>query len=728
MADSVGAGAARGLQAGWQMGMQADQAERQRANDERQQAQQDRQFGLQQDAATRAQATADAALARQNAQLDRQNSQDDYKLLTAEHDDIVKQSAAFQSQGQAVPPELATRYGQVAGALRQHREKVLAPRLAAEQTEDAKYWSDVQAGKIDPNTTPAGELYARLSRYTGMVPADIAKAAEGAQLVQQGFDSGNQQMLMQGVNQIAAKDLKAGIGAASPHGGVITRKEIVGLVPVKDANGVEHPDKVFPVVRTYVMHPNGAGAEDYYDAPLTQNRSSDPNDPPKALDLNHAFDYMGRVGAMATLLQDPTLSAKLEQGAKEVGEKTKGEVDAITSLGRYHLQEAAKGAVAQKLQAIYSTLPPGEERDRAVGVALGTVAPAKAPTGLAATMAAVDSRKDLTEAEKAEQKTLATPGQSAKAVAKIRAASALENTRLRAALKATAAKATADGVSVPKGKDGEPLMGEAFLKTIDPGDAIMVRRIVQGTADPKNIQARGGERTKFMRWASLYDPEFNEADFNTGKNTERAFTTGVEGRKVRSFNVALEHLDSLKKAAEALKNGDMKKYNEIANWWGDQTGKPAPATFGALAQIVGAEVTGAVVAGGGGVTERREMEKHFSTSASPEQYLGVHNGLKDLMGGQLKGLYQQYTAGQGKRNFNDFLTSGGKGAASDLGVNFKAPPRWGTPEASRPSARGMGEPVAPMGGSGAPARVQTATNPKTGEKLMLQNGQWVPFK
>ena len=370
--DSVGAGAARGLQAGWQMGMQADQAARQREQDALNRAQQDRVFGLQQDAATRAEQ-------RLQHETERQDAADQYKLLTDQLKDITTQSASLQQAGQGVPPELATRYQDVTGALRTHRERAMAPLLAAKKQDDDRYWAGVQAGQIDPTTTPSGEFYSRFSRAIGMTPAGLAKAAQGAQLVQQGFDAGNQQLMLQGVNQLVERDLRAGEGGPSPHGGVITRKEVVGLLPVKDANGVEHPDKVFPIIRTYVMHPEGGGQEDYYDAPLTQNRTGDPNDPVQALDLNHAFDYMGRVGAMAQLLQHPDLQRKLAEGEQETGAQTQRDVETINALGRAHLAEAAKGAVAQRVQAILTSMPPGEERDKAIRIALGTEAPVKAP-------------------------------------------------------------------------------------------------------------------------------------------------------------------------------------------------------------------------------------------------------------------------------------------------------------------------------------------------------------
>lgn len=354
---SVGASAAQGLQAGWQMGMQADEAELRRQTTEDSIRQRDREFGLR-----------EKQYADQQSKL---QTADEYNLLGDEHKQLLAERAAMEAAGQAPTPEFNQRVIQNRSAYRAHVEKRRAPMLAAEHAEAQRFFADLQAGNVDPSSVDPAKFYRNFSVATRMTPKDLAAAVQGAQLVQQGHETGNQQILLQGVNQLVSNDLKAGVGSTSPHGGVVTRKEIVGLIPVKDANGVEHPDKVFPLVRTYVMHPNSAGDEDYYDAPLTQNRSSDPNDPPKAVDLAHAFDYMGKLGALAQVMQHPEVAAKLAEGEKLVGAQTQADVDEMNALGKRSLQESAKGAVAQKLQLIFANIPPGPERDKAVAQTLG---------------------------------------------------------------------------------------------------------------------------------------------------------------------------------------------------------------------------------------------------------------------------------------------------------------------------------------------------------------------
>lgn len=337
MAGSVGEALAQGIERGMGLGFQIQDRERQAEMDKRRQAESERDFGLQQ----QQYADQQARLAQQDARL---AQQDQWKLLNEEHEDLLSQVTGLQQAGQTVTPELAQRIHQNAAARREHRNKIIAPKLATERQQALDLFSRVQAGEVDPSTLPPAELYRSLSLATGRTPEQLLDAANGAQMVVQGFQSQNQGMTLQGVNKMLASELRAGVGEESPYGGEIVRKEVVHLLPARDASGQDHPDKVMPVVRVYVRRPDAVGpamqdgAIGYYDAPLTENRSTDPNDKVKVIDLARAFDYMGQLGSLPAVLQDPELRTRLEQGAKEVGEQTKADVDMMTALGRSKLK------------------------------------------------------------------------------------------------------------------------------------------------------------------------------------------------------------------------------------------------------------------------------------------------------------------------------------------------------------------------------------------------------
>lgn len=144
------------------------------------------------------------------------------------------------------------------------------------------------------------------------------------------------------------------------------------------------------------------------------------------------------------------------------------------------------------------------------------------------------------------------------------------------------------------------------------------------------------------------------------------FSTGKQGQQVNAFNTAIDHLGTMDKLSDALQNGDVKAINALGNEVAKQTGAPAPTNFNAAKQIVTAEVIKAVVASGGGVTERQEAERNFANANSPAQLKGVIDTYKQLLGGQLKSLNLQYENTTGRKDFEKKLTPDAKATLSKL--------------------------------------------------------------
>lgn len=138
--------------------------------------------------------------------------------------------------------------------------------------------------------------------------------------------------------------------------------------------------------------------------------------------------------------------------------------------------------------------------------------------------------------------------------------------------------------------------------------------------------------------------------------TVRDFSAGQSARRVTANNTAINHLDTMSKLATDLGNSDLRVANAAATAFAKATGAPAPASFDAARQLVAAEVIKAVVANGGGVKEREEASNQFSRANSPAQLKSVINTYKELLGGQLDTLGQQYESGTGRKDFESKLT------------------------------------------------------------------------
>lgn len=158
----------------------------------------------------------------------------------------------------------------------------------------------------------------------------------------------------------------------------------------------------------------------------------------------------------------------------------------------------------------------------------------------------------------------------------------------------------------------------------------------------------------------------NKQDVGMQTKAVKDFSTGVQGKQVNAFNTAIDHLSTMDKLADALQGGDTKAVNAIANTVASQTGAPAPTNFNAAKQIVTSEVIKAVVASGGGVTERQEAERNFAAANSPAQLKGVINTYKQLLGGQLNSLGLQYENTTGRKDFDKKLTGEAKQAFSSV--------------------------------------------------------------
>lgn len=315
----VSGGLAAGLESGFRLGLDADAAtERKRATavDET----------LRREAGARADTDLQLRQKREARDEQRQGLRENLDLLDRQdkvvrtrQNEIVGLSTAAQTANQPIPMDLANEYGKNAETLAKIRQQSL------------DFFSRAQSGQIDPLAAPPAELYTNLVAATGMPLAELKNVPKYSDDVQAGLKTGNQGLVVQGMNGLLAPQLRRGVGSASPHGGMITRKEIIGLDPAVDADHKPLPGKFMPRLRVYVKTDGG---EKYYDAPMTRDGSGDDDDQVAVIDVKNGMDWMGNLGTLAATLQRPDVAARIEQGEKEAGAKTKRYLDELTAISR----------------------------------------------------------------------------------------------------------------------------------------------------------------------------------------------------------------------------------------------------------------------------------------------------------------------------------------------------------------------------------------------------------
>jgi hypothetical protein len=141
----------------------------------------------------------------------------------------------------------------------------------------------------------------------------------------------------------------------------------------------------------------------------------------------------------------------------------------------------------------------------------------------------------------------------------------------------------------------------------------------------------------------------NKQNVAVAVKTLKDFSTGVQGQSVASFNTALNHLDTLERLGNDLNNSDIKVVNRAANLIAKELGVAAPTSFDAAKKIVGAEIQKAIVRAGGTGAEREEAAAAFDTANSTAQLAGVFSSVRELLGGQLVTLKQQYDSNAGPK-------------------------------------------------------------------------------
>lgn len=210
----------------------------------------------------------------------------------------------------------------------------------------------------------------------------------------------------------------------------------------------------------------------------------------------------------------------------------------------------------------------------------------------------------------------------------------------------------------PDNPRAQAMMGDAerYLQTgtLPPN----MGRGAQGAAEARRIRSLASELAK-ERNIPLADLPKRWQEFKGEQVAIQRFMSGPQGNTIRSLNVVVDHAETLGKLGEALKNGNVRVFNEIAQTWAKQTGAPAPTNFDMAKQIVGAELIKALgVAGAGTAEERASLGQAVSRASSPAQLVGVLDGVvRPLLGGQLRGIRQQFTTstGLGEDKFNKML-------------------------------------------------------------------------
>ncbi len=479
MGNSVGSAAARGIESGVGLGMRLRNQQTAEEQITRRNAQEDE---------DRAYVAGERA-----RKLERETDDDAMKALETQQAALLAEGEGLAARyGDAVPAEIGSDYarrkneisGTRDGLLRKRYEPIIKKRQQAMQD----LVSRLETGQVQIDEVADADLYQAFRTATRRDPKDLlgtdgkpSRVSAATTDLMTGIQTGNEGMTLAAANVLAEPELKVGVGHESPRGGTIVGKEIVKLIPHP-----ENPEEFLPVIRVYVKKGNGKsdkpnGATGYYDAPVTENRTSDPDDPVKSISIKKAMDYAAQLQTLSVTLDRPDLRKKLERGAAEAAKDPEDFLSAFYAL---------KGRSAPKID--YKTVPAGgtlvglDPRGKEVVRIEGNE---KTPTGLAGNVEAVQAYADENGMSFDE-------------------ASALFQRRglLRAPGKGGGAGGGGAGGGLAK-PGSEGLTGEEFLKTLRPEDARIVKGLAEGTIKPESISMKDNRREHMLALANQYAPD-----------------------------------------------------------------------------------------------------------------------------------------------------------------------------------------------------------------------------
>lgn len=390
--------------------------------------------------------------------------------------------------------------------------------------------SKLHTGQLSFDDVSPGDFALMVASATKRPPGEIDQVRQHIADWHTGMSTGNDGLTLQGLNGIFGPQINLGVGNPSAYGGTITGKSIIGLDPAMSADGVIHTDKVIPRLQVTTDAVGADGAPLSYHAPMTQNRSTDPNDPVTAVPMGDAVNRIGALGALVEAAAHPQAQAMLAQGAKDP--RVAAYLQAFTDSVAPPDPAAAQVAMVNKYSKLWGTdwdATVGRLQD--AGIMKMPIQPRGGLNNLAAAQQYVDEYGGTID----------------------HAMSVISPSRYRPGA------ANVPGTGTGFGAGGTPggnlsLTGDDYLKTVSSATAQRVKNIA---ADPellKNIPETKGQRAAMADMVLRYAPE-----------TKLGAVAGASARSQQIYNRVLTGAEE---SVADLGNIAELPANASAGWFG----------------------------------------------------------------------------------------------------------------------------------------------------------------
>lgn len=164
-------------------------------------------------------------------------------------------------------------------------------------------------------------------------------------------------------------------------------------------------------------------------------------------------------------------------------------------------------------------------------------------------------------------------------------------------------------------------------------------------APPSPYRIGTGSGPELMKRVKEINPNYNAQKYQVAQRLRNEFATGARTAKsMDAMNTLVHHIRVFDDVANGLNNRDTNAINRVMNYVQSELGRPQVTNFEVAKGIIADEVINAVV-GSGAVFDRERMQKELNNARSPEQFRGISNEIRRLMGGRMGSFYQRWKSG-----------------------------------------------------------------------------------
>ena len=150
------------------------------------------------------------------------------------------------------------------------------------------------------------------------------------------------------------------------------------------------------------------------------------------------------------------------------------------------------------------------------------------------------------------------------------------------------------------------------------------------------------DKTRVLSRARQLNPKWNQINYNANRQLKQQYTSGKYAQNITSLNTAIGHLGDFLEAGEALKNGDLRVVNYVANALGRQGGSSLQDAFAAVKDALANELATTFKGSSGTDIGTAGIMQTMSEAQSPEQIVGVARMYAKLLQSRLEALNSNY--------------------------------------------------------------------------------------